>query len=121
MTDSFNLREFLYNNPLLEKKKTKKEKKAKEMDVPEMEVPEAPEMGAPEASEASGMDFPDLGNGTDSGDVGEIEKYLIAAHEAAKKLDDEKLVDQIGNTITYFNRAHIAQTTTPPAPKTISN
>jgi hypothetical protein len=123
MNDSFNLREFLYNNPLLEKKKAKKKKKDEEMDAPEMEAPEmdapeAPEMTAPETPE---MDFSNLGDGTDTGDVAEIEKHLIAAHEASKKLNDEKLVDQIGNTITYFNRAHIAQTTTPPAPKTISN
>ena len=122
MNDSFNLREFLYNNPLLEKKKAKKKKKDEEMDAPEMEAPEmmAPEMEAPEMS-APEMDFSNLGDGTDTGDVAEIEKHLIAAHEASKKLNDEKLVDQIGNTITYFNRAHIAQTTTPPAPKTISN
>ena len=122
MNDSFNLREFLYNNPLLEKKKAKKKKKDEEMEAPEMETPEmsAPEMEAPEMS-APEMDFSNLGDGTDTGDVAEIEKHLIAAHEASKKLNDEKLVDQIGNTITYFNRAHIAQTTTPPAPKTISN
>jgi hypothetical protein len=122
MNDSFNLREFLYNNPLLEKKKAKKKKKDEEMDAPEMEAPEmmAPEMEAPEMSTPE-MDFSNLGDGTDTGDVAEIEKHLIAAHEASKKLNDEKLVDQIGNTITYFNRAHIAQTTTPPAPKTISN
>jgi hypothetical protein len=120
MNDSFNLREFLYNNPLLEKKKSKKVKKEEEMDAPEMSTPEmdTPEMDVPEAPE---MDFSNLGDGTDTGDVAEIEKHLIAAHEASKKLNDEKLVDQIGNTITYFNRAHIAQTTTPPAPKTISN
>lgn len=123
MNDSFNLREFLYNNPLLEKKKAKKKKEDKEtdtLDVPEMgasetDMPETPEADAPE------MDFSNLGDGTDTGDVSEIEKHLIAAHEASKKLGDEKLVDQIGNTITYFNRAHIAQTTTPPASKAISN
>lgn len=123
MNDSFNLREFLYNNPLLEKKKAKKKKKDEEVDTievdtPEMDVPETPEMGISDTPE---MDFSNMGDGTDTGDVGEIEKHLIAAHEVAKKLNDEKLVDQIGNTITYFNRAHIAQTTTPPAPKTISN
>lgn len=120
MNDSFNLREFLYNNPLLEKKKSKKAKKEEEMDAPEADIPEVPEMDAPE-TDAPEMDFSNLGNDTGSGDVGEIEKNLIAAHEASKKLGDEKLVDQIGNTITYFNRAHIAQTTTPPAPKTLSN
>ena len=116
MNDSFNLREFLYNNPLLEKKKSKKAKE-EETEAPETE---APEMGAPE-TDAPEMDFSNLGDDVGGGDIGEIEKNLIAAHEASKKLGDEKLVDQIGNTITYFNRAHIAQTTTPPAPKTVSN
>ena len=39
----------------------------------------------------------------------EIQGLLMKAQEVAAKLGDEKLTDQIGNTITYFTRAHISQ------------
>ena len=32
---------------------------------------------------------------------------LTKAQEQAKSLGDEKLMDQIGNTITYYTRAHV--------------
>ena len=38
-----------------------------------------------------------------------IQGLLLKAQEEAAKLEDEKLTDQIGNTITYFTRAHISQ------------
>jgi len=38
-----------------------------------------------------------------------IQGLLMKAQEEATKLGDEKLTDQIGNTITYFTRAHIAR------------
>ena len=38
-----------------------------------------------------------------------IQSLLMKAQEEATKLGDEKLTDQIGNTITYFTRAHVAQ------------
>jgi hypothetical protein len=34
---------------------------------------------------------------------------LTKAQETAKALGDDKLTDQIGNTITYFTRAHVAR------------
>lgn len=37
----------------------------------------------------------------------EIQTHLEAALEAARGLGDEKLVDQIGNTITFYTRTHI--------------
>ena len=36
---------------------------------------------------------------------------LTKAQEEAEKLGDEKLMDQIGNTITYFTRAHVVKST----------
>jgi hypothetical protein len=33
----------------------------------------------------------------------------MKAQEAAKTLGDEKLTDQIGNTITYFTRSHVSR------------
>ena len=44
----------------------------------------------------------------ESEDVEEVQALLIKAQEAAESLGDDKLQDQIGNTITYFTRAHVA-------------
>jgi hypothetical protein len=45
----------------------------------------------------------------ESADEEAVQGLLIKAQEEAAKLGDEKLTDQIGNTITYFTRAHISQ------------
>jgi len=47
--------------------------------------------------------------GEDS-DVAAILGLLTKAQEEAKGLGDEKLLDQIGNTITYYTRAHVVAT-----------
>jgi len=44
----------------------------------------------------------------ESEDVEEVQALLMKAQEQARDLGDEKLMDQIGNTITYFTRAHVA-------------
>ena len=44
----------------------------------------------------------------ESGDEVAVQSLLMKAQEEATKLGDEKLTDQIGNTITYFTRAHIS-------------
>jgi uncharacterized protein Veg len=40
----------------------------------------------------------------------EIQSNLRSALEAAKQLGDKKLIDQIGNTITFYTRTHIVGT-----------
>ena len=45
----------------------------------------------------------------ESEDVEEVQALLMKAQEAAKTLGDEKLTDQIGNTITYFTRSHVSR------------
>ena len=45
--------------------------------------------------------------GEDADEVA-VQSLLMKAQEEAAKLGDEKLTDQIGNTITYFTRAHVA-------------
>jgi hypothetical protein len=44
----------------------------------------------------------------ESEDVEEVQALLMKAQEAAEAFGDEKLMDQIGNTITYFTRSHVA-------------
>ena len=43
------------------------------------------------------------------GTVGDVQDNLEAALEAARKLGDEKLEDQIGNTLTFFTRTHVVK------------
>ena len=42
-----------------------------------------------------------------TGDTKEVQDNLEAALEAAKAMGDQKLVDQIGNSITFFTRTHV--------------
>lgn len=42
-----------------------------------------------------------------TGDKKDVQAGLEAALEAAKTLGDQKLVDQIGNSITFFTRTHV--------------
>mgnify|MGYP003663179858 CR=1 FL=1 len=44
-------------------------------------------------------------------DISAILGLLTKAQEEAKGLGDEKLLDQIGNTITYYTRAHVVAST----------
>lgn len=43
------------------------------------------------------------------GDESGIMAHLEAAMESARELGDEKLMDQLGNTITFYTRQHIAK------------
>jgi hypothetical protein len=47
----------------------------------------------------------------ESSDVAAILGLLTKAQEKAESMGDEKLLDQIGNTITYYTRAHVVKAT----------
>jgi hypothetical protein len=51
----------------------------------------------------------DAGEEELSGDVKAVQDNLEAALEAARAMGDEKLADQIGNSITFFTRQHIVK------------
>lgn len=70
-----------------------------ELDTPEEEpdMGEKPDMG----------EEPDMGDEALTGDKAEIQDALTKAIEAAKNLGDEKLIQQLGNTITFFTRSHV--------------
>ena len=55
------------------------------------------------------MDMEDRGEVGLTGDKKVVDDSLEAALEAARSLGDEKLVDQIGNTITFFTRSQIVK------------
>jgi len=46
--------------------------------------------------------------GNDNPKVAEIQDLLNQLQDAAEELGDEKLLIQIGNTITFFTREHVA-------------
>lgn len=45
----------------------------------------------------------------DDTEVSEIQDLLNQVQEKAELLNDEKFLKQIGNTITYFTRAHVVK------------
>ena len=47
----------------------------------------------------------------ESSDVAAVLGLLTKAQEKAESMGDEKLLDQIGNTITYYTRAHVVKAT----------
>ena len=53
-------------------------------------------------------DMPEEG-GEEEADKSGIMGNLEAAMEKARELGDEKLIDQLGNTITFYTRQHISK------------
>ena len=147
----FNLRNYLYNNPLLEEekeevktkkedKKPKKAKKSKEEDLKEnalrgyireritsilqeaededvdvdvekdVNIDVEDEIDIDDESVESDIEVKSEIPGEDS-DTAAILGLLTKAQSEAESMGDEKLLDQIGNTITYFTRAHIVKST----------
>jgi hypothetical protein len=84
-----------------EAKKDKEEIEVEE--VPEEEIEDTPEE-APKQKISTDAVNPD---------IKDVQDALTQAQAAAEKLGDEKLLDQIGNTITFFTRAHISDKTNP--------
>lgn len=80
-------------------------KKKKDEEIPEEEV---------ETEETEDIDLPPIegeptgDNNTDPKSLA-IQTALKTAYDGAKELGDEKLTTQIGNTITYFTRAHVVK------------
>jgi uncharacterized Zn finger protein len=107
MNNNFDLNDYLRNNPLLNENKfdlrkrvrneilsiLSEEKKEDEKDQPEEAQPEE-EISTSELSP----------------DIKEMQNLLDQAHKLAEKMNDKKLIDQIGNTITFFTRSHIVST-----------
>jgi molecular chaperone GrpE (heat shock protein) len=84
---------------------SEKKKKKSEEEVPEETATDETDIELPaiegEPSSEGGDEFnvdPKISN---------IQKALKASYDGAKELGDEKLSTQIGNTITYFTRAHV--------------
>ena len=83
-------------------KEAKKDEVEDEVDI-DIESPEAMDtpMGGINVTQNADADL----TGTEK----EVQDNLEAAMEAAKKLGDEKLSSQIGNTLTFFTRQHVVK------------
>ena len=61
------------------------------------------------ADEKEGIEVTQDAESDVTGIVGNVQDNLEAALESARELGDEKLVDQIGNTLTFFTRTHVVK------------
>ena len=68
------------------------------MNLNEAEEKDQPEEETPEVADVE----PEI-----TGDEKMVQDALTKAYETASKMGDKKLLDQIGNTITFFTRTHI--------------
>jgi hypothetical protein len=90
-----------------EEKKEEKEEEEVEVEDEEIDV----DLDQEEVDMDMDMDMEDGGKVGLTGDKKVVDDSLEAALEAARNLGDEKLVDQIGNTITFFTRSQIVRET----------
>lgn len=78
-----------------------------EKDV-DIDVTDKEEVDVDDESVESDIEVKTMVPGEDA-DVAAVQGLLTKAQQQASKLGDEKLLDQIGNTITYFTRAHVVK------------
>jgi hypothetical protein len=79
-------------------------------DEEEDEEEDTEEVDVEDEGEEMEMDV-DMNAGEDDNEI--VLDALTKALEQAKEMGDEKLIDQIGNTITFFTRTHIVGKETP--------
>jgi hypothetical protein len=94
-----------YNQDLDEAKKKKAKDSEEEITIDDI-TDETPAEDAPTEETDTTIDVT-----TDQVDpaVKAVQDALTQAQSAAQQLGDSKLTDQIGNTITFFTRAHIVK------------
>ena len=70
----------------------------------EVDAPIEDEMGAE-------VDAPEIGGSVEglTGDEQKIQNSLKIAYDNAVAIGDQKLADQIGNSITFFTRTHVVE------------
>jgi hypothetical protein len=86
-------------------KKVKEAKKDEVEDEVDIDI-ESPE---PMDTPTGGINVTQNADADLTGTEKEVQDNLEAAMEAAKKLGDEKLSSQIGNTLTFFTRQHVVK------------
>jgi hypothetical protein len=92
----------LENTSLEEAKKDEEEPTEEEVDAEEEIDVDVTDEETIDGGE-SGMNVPEM-----EGDEGEILNHLMKALGMAKSAGDEKLINQIGNTVTFLTRQYIS-------------
>ena len=87
---------------LTEAKDDKKEEEEEDIEIEDIEGVEDVEIEDTEEEEISTPSEEGI-----SGDEKKVQDSLESALIAAKELGDEKLINQIGNSITFFTRSHV--------------
>jgi len=87
----------------LEIDEAKKDEKEEDIEVDAEETEPEVDLEADPEVDMGGGDM-DMG-----GETSEVLDHLEAALEAAQSIGDEKLINQIGNTITFYTRQHIVK------------
>ena len=72
----------------------------------EKEEEEEEEVEVSDEVEVDGEEDMDM---EEEGGVDELENHLESALKIARSMGDEKLADQIGNTVTFFTRQYVAR------------
>lgn len=87
----------------LEIDEAKKDEKEEDIEVDAEETEPEVDLEADPEVDMGGGDM-DMG-----GETSEVLDHLEAALEAAQSTGDEKLINQIGNTITFYTRQHVVK------------
>lgn len=98
---------FLQEATLQEAEEDEEEDEAEDIDLEDVEIEADVDVNTD--SEGSKIDVKQDADTDLAGVEGEVQDNLEAALDKAKKLGDEKLVDQIGNTLTFFTRQHVVK------------
>ena len=93
-------------DPVAEAKKKDKKDKEEDINIEDIEDIEDTNIDEPEIKE-----IPSTENDEDKNDpeIEHILDLLNQLQDSAEKLKDDKLLHQIGNTITFFTRQHVAE------------
>jgi len=97
-----------FSTKKLQEEETEDEEEVEDTPTEETDDLEGEDFG--ETDDLEGEDFGETGDETGGGDSSTVLQNLEQALEGARSLGDEKLINQIGNTITFFTRAHIVKT-----------
>ena len=95
------------NSPMTEAKKDEEETPEENVEDEEVDTEEEVDVDVTDEEttdeEGDEMNVPEM-----EGDEGEILNHLMKALGMAKSMDDEKLIQQLGNTVTFLTRQYIS-------------
>ncbi len=100
IADKISMLPTLEESDLTEAKDDKKDKEEEDIEIEDIE-------GIEDIEDTEIKDIPSSDASGITGDEKKVQDSLESALIAAKELGDEKLINQIGNSITFFTRSHV--------------